>query len=178
MIFFLFFPSHFLVLFHVPGNALVLLLANVGRHLAGDLAARVEGELKGVGHVSLDRGHGGVVGGGPDPYVGGGGAGVLKLARAELTEVGVADEREDDVVGKAVLEGGLCADGLGGGDEDAGVMGSDNVFDEGGYFVDVGEGSDGDDDIVKGAFFCSGGIVQAGDDFWTSKSARLSKRRR
>lgn len=64
---------------------------------------------------------------------------MLKLALAQLGELGAGDERQDDVCGEAFLERGFDAQGVCGVDEDAGMLGGDDGIDDGGEIVDIGK---------------------------------------
>ena len=132
-----------------PDHALVLLLPDVLRHLAIHLAG-AQGHGQGLGHVGL---HGGgdvrVPVGRSDPHLAR--AMVLKLARAQLRDLGLGHEREHDVGVVALLELGLDTEGVCGVEQDAGVMGRHDRLDDGGQVVHVRQGLDAEQDVVEGA---------------------------
>jgi len=55
------------------------------------------------------------------------------------------------------------AEGIGGVDEDAGVLGSNHGFDDGSKVVDIREGFHTEDDIVEGVF-TGRGLFRGADD--------------
>lgn len=75
---------------YIPYHALILLLTNVGRYLAIDLA-RTQRHRERFGHIGLNlRWYGSVFVSGTDPDVSG--AFVLKLARPQLGYFGARDQ--------------------------------------------------------------------------------------
>lgn len=87
---------------------------------------------------------------------------MLELAGAGLRDLHVRDEGKDDVGWVSLLEMGLDADGICGINEDAGVLGGDDGFNDRGQIVDVRERFYAEDDIVVGVF--AGGSVFRGTD--------------
>lgn len=92
---------------------------------------------------------------------------VLELAGASLRDLDVGDEGEDDVGRVSLLEMGLDADGICGVNENTGVLGSDDGFDDRGQVVDVRKRFYAEDDIVVD-IFAGGGIFRGADDWRTS----------
>jgi len=74
---------------------------------------------------------------------------VLEFAPAKLDDFGTANEGEDDVGRKALLNGGLEAERMGGINKDTGMLRGNDRVDHGGEIVYVGEGFYGENDIVK-----------------------------
>ena len=142
---------------NVPNYALVLLLADVGRHFAVDLAG-AQRHSQGLCHVLLYRWRDvGVLVCRPNPQLRR--AFVLELARAQLGEVGAADEGEDDIGRKPLLYRGLEAKGVRCIDDDACVLGGNDGIDHGCQVVDVGERFYAKDNVVEWAFLTSGRLL-------------------
>lgn len=77
---------------------------------------------------------------------------VLEFGGAGLGDFDVGNERKDDVCRVSLLYMGLDAEGICGVDKDAGVLGSNDRFDDRSQVVDFGEGLDAENHIVVGAF--------------------------
>jgi hypothetical protein len=84
---------------------------------------------------------------------------VFELARAELREVGAANEGKNNVSGKPLFNGRLEAKGVRRVDQDACVLRGNYGVDDRRQIVDVGEGFDAEDNIVEWAFATGGRLL-------------------
>lgn len=89
---------------------------------------------------------------------------MFELARAELREVGAADEGENDIRGEPLLDGGLEAKGVRRVDQDARVLGGNDGIDDRSQIVDVGESFYAEDNVVEWPFATSGCLLWRADN--------------
>lgn len=146
----------------LPNHAVVLLLSDVGRDLALHLA-RLQCHGQRLGHVLLYRdGYGRVLVGGAHPEVRC--SFMFKLTRPKLGELCSRDQRKDNVGGEALFQIGFDAEGVGGVDEDAGVLWRDNGLDDASQVVDIGEGLYAEQNVVERGARGAGSLFRGAHD--------------
>lgn len=89
---------------------------------------------------------------------------MLELALSELSEIGAADQGEDDISWESLFDRGLDAESICCVDKNASMLGSDNGVDYGGEVVHVGQCLDAENDVVEGSILASGGVLGIAND--------------
>lgn len=160
---------------NLPDDSLILLLPDIARNFAVDLAS-AQGHSQGLRHIFLYRGRNiRVLVCRPNPDLSR--PLVLKLAGGELRKVRAANERKDYIGRETSFDCGFEAERVGGVDKNASVLGGNDRIDDRGEVVDIGKRFYTEYDVVKCAFFASGCFFRCPYDYITSlfsKSARPS----
>lgn len=124
----------------LPNDPLVLLLANILRNLAVNLA-RCQCHGKRLSHVLLNRRRDVIIlAGRSNPNFSR--SLVLEFALAKLRKLSVGNQRQDNIGRESFFDSGFHTECMGRVDQDACVLGSNNSIDDGSEVVDVGKGLD------------------------------------